>query len=490
MGVTPLALGKRILAGLGAVALASAGLFGAATAANADDLPDLGNINFEATGSITIHKHAQPETDGPVGDGSVLDPAPGNPLQGVQFSVQPVTSIDLTDPAVWDTLENLDPNDSTLTFGETVGPQVTGAQGTTTFDNLGVGVYLVTEGENTGESHIVKKAEPFFVVIPSNINNQWVYGIHAYPKNSVATLEKTVEDADARVPGDLITWPIAATMPTLAEGDSIDAVSIEDTIDDRLAFLAFDGGAIESAVQNVTYDGTALAAGDYNVDITGQKLTFSLTDNGLGKVKANSGGILALDVRTTIKAGADIDNGIIPNQAFLNTTINDNETSRIPSTEPETYWGHAKVIKVDGTNDETLEGAKFRIYDNETDALADNDDNALVVPGAAADKTLTTGANGELTFGPLNATEAGKTYYLVEVQAPAGYQLPEAAADRVHEAKVTAGTTIAVTVDNNKQPNFELPLTGAGGTTMFILGGLALVAIAVGAVLRNRRAHA
>lgn len=115
-----------------------------------------------------------------------------------------------------------------------------------------------------------------------------------------------------------------------------------------------------------------------------------------------------------------------------------------------------------------------------------NGTNPITVNGKTE---FTTGADGTLVISSLNAgKENSRVYWVKETQAPAGYTLPEGAAG-VHEVTVVAGANaeVVLTVDNMKQDRPGLPLTGSTGTALFVLGGGALVALALGMAARKRR---
>jgi len=79
-----------------------------------------------------------------------------------------------------------------------------------------------------------------------------------------------------------------------------------------------------------------------------------------------------------------------------------------------------------------------------------------------------------------------RTYCVVEVAPPAGYILDNTPHAVVVKAEETATTGAVIQVANVPVPGPVLPLTGAEGTTMFTLAGLALVAIAGGGFLVRR----
>ena len=102
MSRTTRALGRRVAAAVGALALAVVGL-GGATFAHA---ADLGNIDSTKTGSLIIHKHesgsqnADGTPDGQTGTG-------GAGVADVVFTAYRITDLDLTTQTAWDGLKNL-----------------------------------------------------------------------------------------------------------------------------------------------------------------------------------------------------------------------------------------------------------------------------------------------------------------------------------------------------------------------------------------------
>ena len=478
------ALTKRVTALAGAVALTAAALLagaGAATAATVDPTPTPtpgpGNVNFDAKGSIIVHKHEQPNPQGEAGDGSDLGVLPGA-LEGVPFTVEQL-DIDLTSPAALDQLEGLRPGDVDVMDGGYSDTLTTDGDGIANFTGLPVGVYLVTEGDAPAELGIVNKAAPFIVVVPTSIKDTWTYDVHAYPKNSVSKLEKTLDkeaDEEAEGQGDEVVWNVKSTAPTLADDDVLKAYQITDTLDTRLEYVE---------VRNVMYGAengegaVALDPVDYTATVNGQTVTFKLTQSGLDKVKANSGKELTFDLVT--KVVGDIEEGVIENEATQLTNINDDETT-VESDKDETYWGNVNILKQDEANKLQLSGAEFQVFRTEEDATAGK--NPIAVNG---ETTFTTDENGVITISSLNVGAGGtsRTYYIKETKAPEGYVLDET----VHKVEVVPGANseVVYTIDNKKQDRPDLPLTGATGTIIFVAAGAALVAIAFGLASRNQR---
>ena len=103
MSTTARALGRRVAAAAGALAIGVAGLGLASGAAVAAD----GNIDTSRTGSIIIHKHES----GSQGNNGTADGQTGtnggDPVADVVFTAFPISNLDLTTQAAWDGLKTL-----------------------------------------------------------------------------------------------------------------------------------------------------------------------------------------------------------------------------------------------------------------------------------------------------------------------------------------------------------------------------------------------
>ncbi|WP_411955247.1 SpaA isopeptide-forming pilin-related protein [Alkalibacillus sp. S2W] len=145
------------------------------------------------------------------------------------------------------------------------------------------------------------------------------------------------------------------------------------------------------------------------------------------------------------------------NQFNVNDTVDSNTTKVTPTI------GSITLFKRDAENEELLDGAKFQLWD----------DNGEEVEG------VKTGDNGEFYWGDLDYGE----YYLEEVKAPNGYNLPQ----KMFDVQVTGEDgNVEMTVFNEEGEN-ELPATGGIGTSLFTAIGLTLMTIAL--VIYFRRRH-
>lgn len=477
---------KRLAAGVAALALGLTGAVALAGPASAAVPPNIAPDTNQS--SIVVHKHSQPAGEQEPGDGTIVDPAPGDPINGVEFDLYKLSSVDLTTAAGWAIANAISEADgvvesvtgdpaTAVTIGgvsypvAAAGTQETAGQGTATFESLSYGIYLVIEGADNGDNGITTKAAPFVVSLPfATSDNTWLTTVHAYPKNSQTSITKTVQSSGYLV-GSVVEWKVDVEVPQLAAGAALTGFSISDTFDVRLGNLG---------VKSVMIGTTTLAATDYVVGGTGQTVTVTPT---LALVNAAQAQTVSVVFTSTVESlGAD---GIILNKAIAN--INGKDFTSAPV---KVEYGEARILKYAAEDKAaTLAGAQFALYATEAEATA-----ALTGTVGTPIWTGTTPANGILNIGATGENPGIKvgSYFLAETVAPAGYNRT----DTVIPVTVVAGgagAPILIDVANTQVPPWELPLTGGDGALWFGLGGGALVLVAAGAALviaRRSKANA
>lgn len=512
-------LSRRALAGVSAIALGLTGVAALSTAANADT----GNIDPEAESSLTIHKYLGLH-DGDFGpnNGTELegDDVPDlDTADGVEFTVRQVgvidgdencVALDVTDTDDWDLIAGAygtDPEE----WGDEEGDYcfVDGKEWTESTDggvavfNPGLGFYYVTEGDDSGNNNIVQKAEPFFVTIPypsyagdAEETHVWTYDVHVYPKNQKAdnpTKEIDKDPSDLTV-GSTVTWTIEVVIPETK--DDITEASVYDQLDERLKYKT----------STVKVDDTEVEADEVafpTVNQEGGTLTWTFTDPaGLELINANKGKTITVEFVTEVTAVGD--DGQIQN-AFgelgngYGSSFNDVETPG--ENTPETYWGQLSILKTDDSaTPQVLEGAEFQVFEKGTGdcatdwedagtpvATGTSDENGVVrwedvTPNSVLGLFIGNWSNIEDDMVPDNPS---KDYCVYETKAPAGYTVGQIA----NPVTITPGAenlnNFSVVNVQNEGP--ELPLTGANGTMLMILGGIALVVTAGGVHLVSKR---
>lgn len=476
-------VGRRVGAVIAAVSLAFGGALamgGSASAAPAD-LPT-GN------GSLTIHKYEQPTPAGDRNDsgGQITVPGDWVPLGGVDFDIQPITSVDLSTEAGWDTVNGYAGDTSTIPVGD-LGAATSGstnAAGELNFAALPVGAYLVTETSFVnatnpdGPANVTVGSAPFVVTIPvPQGDGTWLMDVHAYPKNSVTEVDKTVSEPTSPGVGATLTWTITAKIPTLSPGENFTGFGFGDTLDPKLDYVAGTGAI------TVTPAAGGAAVPATSTDTTaGQNVVVDVDAAGLAVVQANQGGTATFTFDTVVNAA-----GEIKNEATVFVNDPNHTGPGITTPEATSYFGPVQILKhAQGDVEKTLAGAVFTVHASEADAATGA--NPITVSG---ETQFTTGDDGTVLIPGLfagNASGDTKDYWLHEVTPPSGYQAIAGAIGPVTVAADGVTTAVEIGVPNVQKPQINLPLTGGDGAMMLMVAGAGLLLIAAGvAVVTMRR---
>lgn len=459
--------------------------FAAATAVNAATTPD-----FTANSTLTIHKLAQPATQtgglGTVGTGQEVDTGSAEGLEGVEFTVTPVTSIngtaiDLTNSDVWATITPYLKGESTkdtgtLAYGTPTTARTNG-DGDVQFTDLPAALYLVEETD-PGNNHILGSMRPVFLTLPyaSTVNGttDWLTDVHMYPKNSTVRVTKTVDVPEVLTLGTSIPYIITSEVPALAPGTKLTRMRFTDPIPAVLAYKSISVNVTDPDNANPTPLATP---GDYTVNVDGQTVTVELTPAGLAKL--TPGQVVQVMLTTTVVNLSVENSGNITNTATV--TLNDTTIS----TSAQAEYGVLRIVKTaQGDADSRLAGAEFQLFRNQQDATSGTGQTAAAVTADGdAVTTFTTGEDGTVTILGLKVG----TYWVKETKAPAGFV---AKSDPI-QVTITAGTATAgaveQTVENAAAPGGLLPSTGGTlGVLLPVAGGI-LLAVGVGMVLARRR---
>lgn len=534
---------RGILAATGALLTAAALALGGAVAAQAAPV-----INPATPGSINITKLSQPTAHGAGNGLQEANPAGSSGLQGATFTLQKV-NVDLTTNAGWEAAQALTPDavagnlvpaatfptrtvttntDGRARFGTTTlaspWDTVTGAAADTA--QLPVGLYLVTE---TVTPSGYTGSAPFLVSVPLTHPTQldtWLYDVFVYPKNT-AKPTKTVADAAAIDLTDNVVWTIGSGLSLdPATGNTVSGYLIADKLDGRLTY--------ESAT--VKIDGVlATPVTDYTLTVTPatwvagseQVVTVEFTTTGLGKLTtaANTNPQARVEVELTTSvnllnaAGNAPAPGEISNQAFVFGNADDVIWAKTPgndptdplnnpgepSNSPVTKWGSINFTK-QTPGSAPLQDAEFQVFASEADAATKTNPLTALNAAGAEVTTFTSAANGTVVISGLRYSnwvngalignvvlDGFQEYWLVETQAPTGYELlatpiKVTVNDPVTAVAVTGATAGALNTVVNVEANagFALPLTGGTGTLLLTIGGIAILAIVALVIVRRR----
>ena len=297
--------------------------------------------------------------------------------------------------------------------------------------------------------------------------------------------EKKADKTNADV-GQIVTYTITGKVPDYTGFDTY-IYTIEDTMSDGLTFNRDSlkvkvGNTDVTADTNkckITYDGTT-APNTFKVSIIVKNCTV--------------GDAIEVTYSATIneKAVAKISQ----NKATLtysNDPTDSTKTTITPPQEQKVYTSQIVIDKFEsGKEDTKLPNAKFVLYKKVTDGEKtsifyykwnDTDKKVEWVTDMNDATVVTTDDQGKATFGGL----ADGTYYLVETEAPAGYNpLTESVEVKV-EGSNTDKTKLSVTAEVANKTGTTLPSTGGMGTTVFYVLGSVLVLGAVVLLVTKKR---
>lgn len=353
------------------------------------------------------------------------------------------------------------------------------ADGNATFADLAMGEYFIRPTSTTSVYQLMLQK-----VEPTVSGSKYVIDDVTFTaKHKEVTVDKTA-DKTSVTKNEKVTYTIEVDVPTYASQAVDKSFYVADLLPDG---LTIDVGSIK-----VQIEGVDVAAAAYTLETTPTaEYTFKLnvsTAQYAANWSANGGKALVITYTATLN-----DNDT--------TKVNTKETNKVTfdySNYPYVENSHeTKTDSVDVTtfeikidkfvkNQETnkLAGAKFDLYRTATQAEIDAG-LAVTIPHTTEKKGIkleadkVTDTDGVATFKKYEANGTRYDYYLVETQAPSGYNLLDNAV-KVNFTDDVAITDGVYTVKVENTSGIQLPITGGTGTVIFTIIGIALM---VGAVV-------
>ena len=359
-----------------------------------------------------------------------------------------------------------------------VDTQTVAADGTATFANLAMGEYFIRPTSTTSVYQLMLQK-----IEPTVVNGTYVIDDVTFSaKHQEVSVTKTA-DKTSVTKNEKVTYTITVDIPTYATGATDRSFSVSDLLPDG---LTIDTDSINVILKYLGFEST-LPEGTYTLDKTA-------TDDYTFKFSVDSTQYLDW-------AGLGGHQLIITYTATLNddatTAVNTKETNTVTfdySNYPYVANSHKqktdtvdvttfaiKIDKyVDGEETNKLAGAKFdlyrTVYPGETGVTIPH----TSIQGIKLEGDKVTDADGVATFEKYEANGTNYDYYLVETQAPSGYNLL-ADAVKVNFTDTEVATTAGIyTVQVPNKSGIQLPITGGTSTVIFTRIGIAIM---VGAVV-------
>ena len=296
-------------------------------------------------------------------------------------------------------------------------------------------------------------------------------------KKSSTKIDKSTTDTDhVAAIGDIVTYTIKTYVPFIdAQNTTNRTFKITDTITGADYYLTGEG-----SVSSVLMTGQTEQAGTIVVDSDGKSFTVDLSS-------------LVSDV-TNPNAGKEI---TITYTAKVNaTTVENTAVSHVPDVDIDgskvnLYSGKITLTKF-GEKEEKLPNAEFEVYTK--DAEGNLSENALTFTKdtttgvykydpTSTTTTIVTGTDGTVAIEGLNVG----TYHFKETKAPAGYSINTDGVDVPIAQNGVADKIIEETGSLTDTKLNALPSTGGIGTTIFTIGGCAIMIVAAGLFFATRR---
>ena len=343
------------------------------------------------------------------------------------------------------------------------GRPLSDADGKATVTGLDLGYYFVTS--STGALCNLTTTNPTVTI---------------HDKNDMP-FEKKADKTNADV-GQIVTYTITGKVPDYT-GFTTYTYKVTDTMSAGLTFKK--DVKVTVGGKDVTSDCTIT----YDVDKNANKFTVSIP------VKSYT---IGAEIKVTYSALVN-ENAVAKvsnNEATLTYSNNPTDSTKTTITPPQEQKVYTSKIVIDkfesGKEATKLPNAKFVLYKKVTDGEKtsifyykwnDTDRKVEWVEDMKDATVVTTNKQGEATFRGL----ADGTYYLVETEAPAGYNPLTKSVEVTVAGSSTDSAKLSVTAKVENKTGTTLPSTGGMGTTIFYVLGSALVLGAVVLLVTKKR---
>ena len=302
-------------------------------------------------------------------------------------------------------------------------------------------------------------------------------GAEVTAKKSSTSVDKIVADDDHVVAiGDIVTYTIEAHVPFIDAANTDNRTfTITDKITGADYYLAG-----PNSVNNVTMVGKDGQVGTIVVNEDGKGFTIDLSELVADTSNPNAG------KKITVTYTAKVKELTVENTAGSHTADATYGGNNVPV---KLFTGEITLLKY-GDSDEAnvLKDAEFEVSKDEAATplkfkLQENGNYRYAPDAEDASTVVKTNAEGKIVVEGLNVG----TYHFKETKAPEGYSINTDGKDITLTQTGVATAIVKASGKLNDTKLNALPSTGGIGTTIFTIGGCAIMIVAAGLFFATRR---
>ena len=302
-------------------------------------------------------------------------------------------------------------------------------------------------------------------------------GAEVTAKKSPTSVDKIVADDDHVVAiGDIVTYTIEAYVPFIDAANTDNRTfTITDKITGADYYLAG-----PNSVNNVTMVGKDGQVGTIVVNEDGKGFTIDLSELVADTSNPNAG------KKITVTYTAKVKELTVENTVGSHTADATYGGNNVPV---KLFTGEITLLKY-GDSDEAnvLKDAEFEVSKDEAATplkfkLQENGNYRYAPDAEDASTVVKTNAEGKIVVEGLNVG----TYHFKETKAPEGYSINTDGKDITLTQTGVATAIVKASGKLNDTKLNALPSTGGIGTTIFTIGGCAIMIVAAGLFFATRR---